>query len=111
MRKVYIWLLGFGIIITIVIILIVKYGLEHRLLNKVQRSLIRTDADEVTYNLHIMLRFDLELELLAGHLRVKDFPEAWRARMQADLDLAPADDRDGCLRRALVWPQHRRSGK
>jgi Zn-dependent M32 family carboxypeptidase len=56
-----------------------------------------TDADEVTYNLHIMLRFDLELELLEGHLRVKDLPEAWRARMRAELGLAPADDRDGCL--------------
>jgi carboxypeptidase Taq len=66
-------------------------------INKVQRSLIRTDADEVTYNLHIMMRFDLELELLEGHLRVKDLPEAWRDRMQADLGLAPADDRDGCL--------------
>ncbi len=43
-----------------------------------ERSLIRTDADEVTYNLHIMLRFDLELKLLEGRLRVKDLPEAWR---------------------------------
>jgi carboxypeptidase Taq len=69
----------------------------YRAINKVQRSLIRTDADEVTYNLHIMMRFDLELDLLEGHLRVKDLPEAWRARMQADLGLAPTDDRDGCL--------------
>ncbi len=59
--------------------------------------MIRTDADEVTYNLHIMMRFDLELELLEGKLRVKDLPEAWRARMQADLGIAPGDDRDGCL--------------
>jgi carboxypeptidase Taq len=69
----------------------------YRAINRVQRSLIRTDADEVTYNLHIMMRFDLELELLEGHLRVKDLPEAWRARMQADLGVAPGDDRDGCL--------------
>ncbi|MFL5106933.1 MAG: carboxypeptidase M32, partial [Xanthobacteraceae bacterium] len=69
----------------------------YRAINKVERSLIRTDADEVTYNLHIMLRFDLELELLEGRLRVKDLPEAWRARMQADLGVAPPDDRDGCL--------------
>jgi carboxypeptidase Taq len=69
----------------------------YRAINKVQRSLIRTDADEVTYNLHIMMRFDLELELLEGRLRVKDLPEAWRARMQADLGITPADDRDGCL--------------
>ena len=51
----------------------------YRAINKVERSLIRTDADEVTYNLHIMLRFDLELKLLEGRLRVKDLPEAWRA--------------------------------
>ena len=69
----------------------------YRAINKVQRSLIRTDADEVTYNLHIMMRFDLELELLEGALRVKDLPEAWRARMRADLGVAPDDDRDGCL--------------
>jgi carboxypeptidase Taq len=69
----------------------------YRAINKVRRSLIRTDADEVTYNLHIMMRFGLELELLDGRLQVKDLPEAWRARMRADLGIAPADDRDGCL--------------
>ncbi|HXF88706.1 MAG TPA: carboxypeptidase M32 [Xanthobacteraceae bacterium] len=68
-----------------------------RAINKVERSLIRTDADEVTYNLHIMLRFDLELDLLEGRLQVKDLPEAWRAAMQADLGLTPPDDRNGCL--------------
>jgi carboxypeptidase Taq len=69
----------------------------YRAINKVERSLIRTDADEVTYNLHIMMRFDLEVDLLEGRLRVKDLPEAWRARMEADLGVAPADDRNGCL--------------
>src|SRR6516165_9600261 len=69
----------------------------YRAINKVERSLIRTDADELTYNLHIMLRFDLELKLLEGRLRVKDLPEAWRAGMQADLGVAPSGDRDGCL--------------
>ena len=69
----------------------------YRAINRVERSLIRTDADEVTYNLHVMLRFDLELDLLEGRLQVKDLPDAWRARMQADLGLAPPDDRDGCL--------------
>ncbi len=44
-----------------------------------------------------MLRFDLELRLLEGKLRVKDLPEAWRAAMQADLGIVPNDDRDGCL--------------
>ena len=46
----------------------------YRAINKVARSLIRTDADEVTYNLHVMLRFDLELDLLEGRLAVKDLP-------------------------------------
>ena len=69
----------------------------YRAINRVERSLIRTDADEVTYNLHIMMRFDLELDLLEGRLRAKELPDAWRARMQADLGLAPPDDRDGCL--------------
>jgi carboxypeptidase Taq len=76
-----------------------RVGLEtfYRAINKVDRSLIRVDADEVTYNLHIMLRFDLELQLLDGSLRVKDLPEAWRAQMSATLGLVPPDDRNGCL--------------
>jgi carboxypeptidase Taq len=69
----------------------------YRAINKVQRSLIRAEADEVTYNLHVMLRFDLELELLEGKLAVKDLPEAWHARYQADLGLRAPDDRDGVL--------------
>ena len=69
----------------------------YRAINRVERSLIRTDADEVTYNLHIMMRFDLEVDLLEGRLQVKDLPQAWRARMEADLGVAPSDDRDGCL--------------
>jgi carboxypeptidase Taq len=69
----------------------------YRAINKVAPSLIRTDADELTYNFHIMLRFDLELRLLDGRLRIKDLPEAWRAGMNAELGITPADDRDGCL--------------
>jgi carboxypeptidase Taq len=69
----------------------------YRAINKVERSLIRTDADEVTYNLHVMMRFDLELDMLEGRLAVKDLPEAWRARIKADLGVAPEDDRCGCL--------------
>jgi carboxypeptidase Taq len=69
----------------------------YRALNKVERSLIRTDADEVTYDLHIMLRFDFELALLEGRLAVRDLPEAWRERFQADLGIVPPDDRDGVL--------------
>ncbi len=69
----------------------------YRAINKVERSLIRTDADEVTYNLHVLLRFDLELDMLKGHLAVRDLPEAWRERMKADLGVVPPDDRDGVL--------------
>ena len=69
----------------------------YRAINKVQRSLIRTDADEVTYNLHVMLRFDLELALLEGKLAVRDLPEAWRDRFEADMGLPVPDDRDGVL--------------
>ena len=69
----------------------------YRAINKVERSLIRTDADEVTYNLHVMLRFDFELDLLEGKLAVKDLPEAWRERFQADFGIVPPDDRDGVL--------------
>ncbi len=69
----------------------------YRAINKVDRSLIRTDADEVTYNLHVMIRFDLELALLEGRLAVRDLPEAWHARYQEDLGLRAPDDRDGVL--------------
>jgi carboxypeptidase Taq len=72
----------------------------HHAINKVARSLIRTEADELTYNLHIMLRFDLELKMLEGRLRVSDLPEAWHAAMRAVLGIAPSDDRDGCLQDA-----------
>ena len=72
----------------------------HRAINKVARSLIRTDADELTYNLHVMLRFDLELKMLEGALRVRDLPEAWHAAMQADVGIEPSDDRNGCLQDA-----------
>ena len=69
----------------------------YRAVNKVERSLIRTDADEVTYNLHVMLRFDMELDLLEGKLAVKDLPEAWHARYKTDLGVRAPDDRDGVL--------------
>jgi carboxypeptidase Taq len=69
----------------------------YRAINKVSPSLIRTDADEVTYNLHVMLRFDLEVDLLEGRLAVKDLPEAWNARYAADLGVTPPDDKDGIL--------------
>jgi carboxypeptidase Taq len=69
----------------------------YRAVNKVERSLIRTDADEVTYNLHVMMRFDFELQMLEGKLAIKDLPEAWHERFKADIGLAPPDHRDGAL--------------
>jgi carboxypeptidase Taq len=69
----------------------------HRAINKVERSLIRTDSDELTYNLHIIIRFDLEAALLDGRLAVKDLPEAWRARYRSDLGVSVSDDRNGCM--------------
>jgi carboxypeptidase Taq len=69
----------------------------YRAVNKVEKSLIRTDADEVTYNLHVMLRFDFELRLLEGKLAVRDLPEAWHARFESDLGITPPDDKDGVL--------------
>lgn len=69
----------------------------YRAINKVQPSLIRVDADEVTYNLHVMLRFELELQLLEGTLSIDDLPEAWDARYQNDLGVKSPTLSDGVL--------------
>jgi carboxypeptidase Taq len=69
----------------------------YRAINKVTPSFIRVEADEVTYNLHIFLRFELEQELLERRLKVADLPEAWNAKMQAYLGLTPPDDALGVL--------------
>ena len=66
-------------------------------INKVQPSLIRVEADEATYNLHIMLRMDLEIALMEGSLQVKDLPDAWNTHMQEYLGLTPKDDSNGVL--------------
>jgi carboxypeptidase Taq len=66
-------------------------------LNVVKPSLIRIDADEVTYNLHIALRFELERALFRGEVDVADLPGLWRERMTADLGITPSGDRDGVL--------------
>lgn len=69
----------------------------YRAINKVSPSLIRVNADEATYNLHIMLRFELELALMEGTLAVADLPQAWNSRMQDYLGLTPPDDAKGVL--------------
>jgi carboxypeptidase Taq len=65
--------------------------------NRVHPSLIRVEADEATYNLHVMLRVELELALIEGSLRVADLPDAWNARMEEYLGLTPPDDSQGVL--------------
>jgi carboxypeptidase Taq len=69
----------------------------YRALNRVARSLIRVDADEMTYPAHIMLRYDLERQLLNGELAVKDLPEAWNEDMHSRLGVRPGNDAEGCL--------------
>ena len=64
---------------------------------KVERGLIRVDADEVTYPLHVILRYDLERALLAGSLKVAELPQAWREGLRRLVGVAPPDDKDGCL--------------
>ena len=76
----------------------------YRAINKVQPSLIRVEADELTYNMHIMLRFELEQSLINGELRVADLPEAWRAKMQELLGVAPKTDTEGVLQ-DVHWSQ------
>ncbi len=66
-------------------------------INAVEPTLIRVEADEVTYNLHIVLRFELERKLFAGELAVRELPAAWRAASRELLGLEPATDREGVL--------------
>lgn len=69
----------------------------YRAINKVQPSLIRVEADEATYGLHIILRFELEQEVMNGQLALKDLPQAWNARMKQYLGVEVPDDARGVL--------------
>lgn len=69
----------------------------YRGINKVQPSLIRVEADEATYNLHIMLRLELEIAALEQRIAVKDMPKMWNARMQEYLGICPDNDANGIL--------------
>jgi carboxypeptidase Taq len=69
----------------------------HRALNRVQPSPIRIHADEVTYGLHIVLRFELEQELLAGTVDTRELPQVWNERMHAYLGIEIRDDAEGVL--------------
>ena len=69
----------------------------YRYVNSVKPSLIRVEADEVTYNLHIMLRYELEKKLIAGELEVSEAPSAWRDLMEKYLGVRPRNDAEGVL--------------
>lgn len=69
----------------------------YRAINKVQPSFVRVEADELTYNMHIILRFELEQALINGDLRVADLPGAWREKMRSLLGVAAETDREGVL--------------
>lgn len=69
----------------------------YKAINKVEPSLIRVNADEATYNLHIMLRLELEIGMVEGKIAVKDLPEIWNTKMQEYLGITPPNDAKGVL--------------
>ncbi|MBI3452020.1 MAG: carboxypeptidase M32, partial [Rhodospirillales bacterium] len=75
----------------------------YRLYSRVERSLIRVDADEATYPAHVILRFRLEKAMIEGDLALADLPGAWNDGMKTTLGIVPPDDRDGCLQ-DIHWP-------
>jgi carboxypeptidase Taq len=72
----------------------------HRAVNRVRRTFIRVDADETSYGLHVILRFELEQELLTGRLAVKDLPDAWNSRFEELMGISVPDDAHGVLQDA-----------
>ncbi|RMH29309.1 MAG: carboxypeptidase M32 [Planctomycetota bacterium] len=76
-----------------------RFGVDdfYGCVNVVEPTFIRVEADEATYHLHVMMRFDLERLLIAGDLAVADVPGWWNARIKADLGLSVPDDARGCL--------------
>jgi carboxypeptidase Taq len=69
----------------------------YKAINRVEPSMIRVEADEVTYNLHIFLRFEIENDMLEGKVNLSDLPEAWNEKMKAYLGIVPANDAEGVL--------------
>ena len=69
----------------------------YRGINRVEPSLVRVEADEATYNMHIMLRLEIEMGLIEGSMEVKDLPEIWNAKMQDYLGITPPSDAEGVL--------------
>jgi carboxypeptidase Taq len=69
----------------------------YKAINKVEPSLIRVNADEATYNLHVMLRLELEIAMLEGRVEIKDLPELWNTKMKEYLGITPPNDAKGVL--------------
>jgi len=69
----------------------------YKAINKVEPTFIRVNADEATYNLHIMLRLELEIAMIEGKIAIKDLPEIWNTKMQEYLGITPPDDAHGVL--------------
>ena len=76
----------------------------HREATRVEPSLIRVEADEVTYNLHVVLRFEIELALIRGDLEVSDLPVVWNEGMERLLGIRPDSDANGCMQ-DIHWPE------
>ncbi len=74
-----------------------------RLINHVEKSFIRTEADEVTYNLHIIMRFEVEEQLLEDKLSIDDLPEYWNHQFQQDFGVTPTSLKQGCIQ-DIHWP-------
>ena len=77
-----------------------KIGLEsfYKAINKSESSLIRVEADEVTYGLHIILRFEIELQLISGALKIEDLPEVWNHKMEELFGIKPDTDANCIIR-------------
>lgn len=75
----------------------VSFDVFYRAINRVEPSLIRIEADELTYSLHIMLRYEIELGLIEGKIKVEDLPKVWKEKMQSYLGITPPDDSKGVL--------------
>ena len=69
----------------------------YRAVNRAQPSLIRTEADELTYSLHVMIRYEVEKQLIEGSLQIKDVPQVWNDLYEAYLGIRPSDNKTGCL--------------
>lgn len=75
----------------------------YKLVTRVKPSFIRVDADEVTYPLHIILRFEIEKEILQDGFKAKDLPKLWNEKMKEYLGIVPDTDKDGCMQ-DIHWP-------